>query len=182
MKTTPSTDRHQEFERLYHRTCQKAFNLAYRLVGNRSDAEDVSQDAYTRAWRNWDRYDRTRPFENWLYRIVTNLSYDCLRRKKLERSLSLEEMAHRDSDGEPISLDVPDPGSNPLNSVLAEELEERVEHALEALAPNCRDAIVLAFLEDMPYETIAARMQTPVGTVRSRIFRGRKMLRQRLAV
>ena len=69
-----------EFEQLFHRSYTRAYNAAYRLMGNASDAEDLTQEAFVRVWAAFDRYDRTRPFEGWLFRILSNLAIDRWRR------------------------------------------------------------------------------------------------------
>src|SRR5579871_1478351 len=83
------TDAQREFEALYRRSSGRAYNLAYRLLGNAAEAEDVTQDAFVRAWRHFAQYDRARPFESWLFRIVTNLVVDRRRRQKRVRIYSL---------------------------------------------------------------------------------------------
>src|SRR5438034_958087 len=72
----------KEFDLLYRRSKQKAFNLAFRMLRNRTDAEDVTQEAFVKAWRHIEKFDRSRPFDSWLYRIVSNLALDLIRRKK----------------------------------------------------------------------------------------------------
>src|SRR4051794_37434174 len=107
------TDSQREFEALYVRSNRRAYNLAYRLLGNATEAEDITQDAYVRAWRHFGQYDRTRPFEGWLFRIVTNLVVDRRRRQKRVPMYSLDTPLETDSDGAPLTLEIADSSSDP---------------------------------------------------------------------
>lgn len=174
------TDTQREFEALYQRSNRRAYNLAYRLLGNASDAEDVTQDAYVRAWRHFGQYDRGRPFEGWLFRIVTNLVVDRRRREKRVPIYSLDAPIGTDADGTPITLDLPDPKSSPETQFFQDSLSEPIQNALDSLPHDYRLALVLADVEDRSYDEIAAVMSCPIGTVRSRIHRARLMMRRKL--
>src|ERR1700704_4981168 len=80
----------EEFEQLFRRSYHRAYNAAYRMMGNTSDAEDLTQEAFVRVWASFDRYDRTRPFEGWLFRILSNLAIDRWRRQAGAAVCSLE--------------------------------------------------------------------------------------------
>src|SRR5690349_10578350 len=91
MTTTQTTLSSQpEFEQLFKRSRQRAYNLAYRLTGSAVDAEDVTQDAYVRAWQHFDRFDASRSFEKWLFRIIANRVIDLKRRQKRVPMVSLD--------------------------------------------------------------------------------------------
>ena len=94
----PSLSTQQEFERLFQRSRRRAYNLAYRLTGNAADAEDVTQDAYVRAWHNFETYDANRSFEGWLFRIITNRVIDMRRRQKRVPMYSLDTPIQGDED------------------------------------------------------------------------------------
>src|SRR5437660_1752469 len=88
-----------EFEKLVERTQRQAYNMAYRMTGNRDDAEDLTQEAYLRAYRSFEKYNRALPFENWFFRILSNLFVDRLRRKPKQTPLSLSQsIANADGD------------------------------------------------------------------------------------
>jgi RNA polymerase sigma-70 factor (ECF subfamily) len=174
------TESQREFEALYVRSNRRAYNLAYRLLGNATEAEDVTQDAYVRAWRHFGQYDRTRPFEGWLFRIVTNLVVDRHRRQKRVPMYSLDAPLETDSDGAPLTLDIPDSSSDPSALLLRDLFSEPLQKALDQLPPDYRSAVLLADVEDRSYEEIAHIMRCPIGTVRSRIHRARHMLRRTL--
>lgn len=172
--------RQQEFEALYHKNRQRAYNLAYRLLGNRAEAEDVTQDAFVRAWHSFSQYDRARPFESWLMRIVTNLVIDRRRRQKRVNICSLDAPAASGMDGSSILLELPDSSREPECLLMADTYEESLQHALSLLPPRYREPVLLADVEELSYEEIAALLNCPVGTVRSRIHRARLMLRDTL--
>ncbi len=169
-----------EFEQLYRRSKRRAYNLAYRLTGNSADAEDVTQDAYVRAWHNFDTYDANRSFEGWLFRIITNRVIDLRRRQKRVPIYSLDSPIQGDDDGQPLAHEFAAPNSNPEQIVVGPVMEERLQEALASLPMDYRKAIVLCDVEQRSYQEIADQMHCAIGTVRSRIHRARVMLRKRL--
>src|SRR6266550_8866199 len=97
-----------EFETLIARTQRQAYNIAYRMTGNRDDAEDLTQEAYLRAYRSFDKYDRALPFENWFFRILSNLFVDRLRRRPKQTPLSLSQSLANSEGADDFTLEVPD--------------------------------------------------------------------------
>lgn len=186
----------QEFEQLFQRTYHRAYNAAYRMMGNASDAEDLTQEAFVRVWASFDRYDRTRPVEGWLFRILSNLAIDRYRRHADAPVCSLEaegtgnrpngsRRAYTGSrDGQHASLMAcladDRPSSMPEQSYLRSETGLKVRKALSALPGDYRKAVVLADVQGYSYEEIAKHVGCPVGTIRSRLHRGRQLLRQHL--
>jgi RNA polymerase sigma-70 factor (ECF subfamily) len=172
---------HREFDELVRRYYRQAYNLAYRLTGNAADAEDLVQDAFLRAYRFFDRYDRSMPFMNWFSRILTNLYIDEYRRRGRLKTVSLDEPLQTEEGEEgPATLDLPDPGPSPLEIAMDQEYVDAVHEGLQRLAPEFRTAVILADIQGHSYEEIAEIMGTSIGTVRSRIHRGRKQLRDYL--
>jgi RNA polymerase sigma-70 factor (ECF subfamily) len=148
----------------------RVYRLAYRLTGNRHDAEDLTQDVFVRVFRSLADYTPG-TFEGWLHRITTNLFLDRVRRAQRIRFDALPE----DHDRLPGRERTPD-------QVYEEtHLTDDVQAALDALAPDFRAAVVLCDMEGLSYEEIAATLGVKLGTVRSRIHRGRAQLRDALA-
>ena len=170
----------QDFERLFQRSQRRAYNLAYRLTGNAADAEDVTQDAYVRAWHNFDSYDATRSFEGWLFRIITNRVIDMRRRQKRVPMYSLDSPVQGDDDGHPLAHEFAAPDSDPEQLVVGPVMEERLQRALADLPTDYRKAILLCDVDQRSYQEIADLMHCAIGTVRSRIHRARVMLRKHL--
>jgi RNA polymerase sigma-70 factor, ECF subfamily len=172
----------REFDGLVRRYHRQAYNIAYRLTGNHADAEDLTQEAFVRAFRFFDNYRRDLPFENWLYRIISNLFVDDLRRKPKARIHSLDAPVGGDSNSESQAFfEIPDSRENPERVVLHEELDEQIQKALASLPADFRMTVILADIEGMSYEEISETMRCSLGTVRSRLHRGRKLLRHKLA-
>jgi len=148
----------------------KIYNVAYRLTGDADDAADLAQDVFVRVYRNLDRYEPG-TFDGWLYRITKNLFLDSLRRRKRFRMEPLPEEEWRT----PASTE---PG--PADVLERRTLEARLERGLAALPEDFRLAVVLCDVQGLTYDEIAATTGWPLGTVRSRIHRGRKQLREAL--
>lgn len=164
------------FEELLDRSNKQAFNLALRLTGNHTEAQDLVQETYIRAYRFFHRYDTSLPFTNWLYRIMSNAHIDTVRRRGRLKTTSLDQPSSTGA----TPMDVPDVHSSPDKTMLEDMMGEHVQSALMTMTPDFRTAVLLADVEGMAYEEIAEVMKTSVGTVRSRIHRGRKQLRSTL--
>jgi RNA polymerase sigma factor (sigma-70 family) len=149
----------------------RVYRLAYRLTGNRADAEDLTQEVFVRVFRSLDSFTPG-TFEGWLHRITTNLFLDQARRKQRIRFDALS-----DERAERITSATPEPHS----AVADQTFDDDVERALGALPPDFRAAVVLCDVEGLSYEEIATILDAKLGTVRSRIHRGRSMLRAALA-
>lgn len=167
------TDRAVLFETLIRDTHKQAYGLAYRLTGNAAEAEDLVQESFLRAFRFFHRYDDSLPFTSWLYRIMSNAHIDMMRRKGKLRTTSLEAGG---SEGN-LTWDLPDHEAAPDRILMENALDDNVQNALMAMTPEFRTAVLLADVEGMAYEEVAEIMGTSVGTVRSRIHRGRKQIR-----
>ncbi|SNQ49223.1 SigE sigma factor [Frankia canadensis] len=148
----------------------RVYRLAYRLTGNAHDAEDLTQDVFVRVFRSLADYTPG-TFEGWLHRITTNLFLDRMRRQQKIRFDALpedtERLAGREASPEAVYAEA--------------HLDADVEAALAALPPDFRAAVVLCDIEQLSYEEIAQTLGVKLGTVRSRISRGRAMLRAALA-
>ena len=155
------------FDEVVARYGDKIFTISLRLTGNRDDAADLSQDVFERVYRNLDRYEPG-TFDGWLYRITRNLFLDRVRRggKVRLEPLSTEEWQAPASD---------DPG--PADVVERATLEADLSDGLATLSPEFRVAVVLCDIEGLTYDEIAHATGWPLGTVRSRIHRGRKTMR-----
>jgi RNA polymerase sigma-70 factor, ECF subfamily len=148
----------------------RVYRLAYRLTGNRYDAEDLTQEVFIRVFRSLSTF-RPGTFEGWLHRITTNLFLDQARRRQRIRFDALPDDV---GDKLPGLLPAPDSG-------LSEDMfDPDIEQALASLSPEFRAAVVLCDVEGLSYEEIADVLGVKIGTVRSRIHRGRSMLRRAL--
>src|SRR5438105_11884382 len=113
-----------EFDSLVHRCHRQAYNIAYRLTGTHADAEDLTQEAFIRAYRFFDRYNRSMPFENWLYRIISNVFIDELRKRPKAKAQSLDQPLASGSADSDVRLEIADSTSDPEAMMLQVELDE----------------------------------------------------------
>lgn len=148
----------------------RVYRLAYRLTGNQYDAEDLTQDVFVRVFRSLSSYTPG-TFEGWLHRITTNLFLDRVRRAQRIRFDGLPDDA-------PERLAGHEP--TPAQAYDDTHMDDDVQAALDALSPEFRAAVVLCDVEGLSYEEISATLGVKLGTVRSRIHRGRSQLRDSL--
>jgi RNA polymerase sigma-70 factor (ECF subfamily) len=149
----------------------RVYRLAYRLTGNQHDAEDLTQEVFVRVFRSLSSYTPG-TFEGWLHRITTNLFLDGARRRQRIRFEGL---------GDDVAQRLPGTDLTPAQAWDERHLDGDIQEALRALPPDYRAAVVLCDIEGFSYEEIAATMGVKLGTVRSRIHRGRAQLRAALA-
>jgi RNA polymerase sigma-70 factor (ECF subfamily) len=177
----PRYQRHeiQAYEALLERYGRRIYQLAYRMAGNDADAKDLTQEACIRVYRALRRIDPTANLESWLYRIVTNLYIDMLRRRPKVRIESLDAPLVT-AKGDEVTREVADPVADPEETVLSAQLDADIQRALLALSSELRMVVVLSDVEGHSYEEISEMLRIPVGTVKSRLHRARRMLQERL--
>lgn len=159
------------WEEIVEQHSARVYRLAYRLTGNVHDAEDLTHDVFIRVFRSLHSY-RPGTFEGWLHRITTNVFLDRMRRKQRIRFDALsDESAAR----------LPSRTAGPEQAYADSHFDDDIQRALDALPPDFRAAVVLCDIEGLSYEEIAATLGIKLGTVRSRIHRGRAQLREALA-
>ncbi|WP_228835165.1 RNA polymerase sigma factor SigE [Nocardia abscessus] len=158
------------WDELVREHADRVYRLAYRLSGDAQDAEDLTQETFIRVFRSLSNY-QPGTFEGWLHRITTNLFLDMVRRRNRIRMEALPEDYDR----------VPAEGPGPEQAYHDARLDPDLQTALDSLAPEFRAAVVLCDIEGLSYEEIGATLGVKLGTVRSRIHRGRQALRDYLA-
>lgn len=150
-------------------THQRAvFNVAYRMLGNLRDAEDITQDAFIRAYQHFDSFDTDRPLAPWLKRIATNLSLNRIIANKPEPSLD-------DSLPPP-----PDPHLGPEAQIVKRQQDARIRTEILSLPPRYRAVIELRHFQDLSYNEIAQTLDRPLSDVKSDLFRARKLLAENM--
>ena len=167
------------YDAIVQRYARHVYNIAYRMAGNEADARDLSQEAFLRVYRALRRVEPDAPLESWLYRIVSNLHIDLLRKRPRQRVESLD--ATVDTPRGEILRELPDPTSNPEAIIEREQLDGTIQRALGTLSEDLRMVVVLSDIEGYSYEEIAMFLHVPLGTVKSRLHRARQMLQLRLA-
>jgi RNA polymerase sigma-70 factor, ECF subfamily len=151
---------------------RQTYNYAYRLTGNEPDARDLTQEAYIRVFRAWESFREGTSFLSWIYRIVTNLYRDELRRRKGIFTQPLPE------DNRAQERPVDDEAHDPIAAIHERQLSATMERSLASLTPEQRAVIVLADVEEYSYQDIADIIGCSIGTVRSRLHRARAQLRK----
>lgn len=169
-----------EFEALLVSFVEPAYRLALRLTNDPQDAEDLVQDAALRAYRFRASFTPGTSFKAWFYRILVNNFYTTVKKKRPSTSLDGLSDAHELFLYNQASGAVLTRGVDPVASTVSQMATEDVAAALEALPHEFRAVCTLYFMEDLSYQEIAEILAIPVGTVRSRIHRGRRMLQKRL--
>ncbi|MET3574428.1 RNA polymerase sigma factor SigW [Bhargavaea ullalensis] len=165
------------FEEIVSLYQNRLYQVCYRMLGNRHEAEDITQEAFIRAYINLHTFDQKRKFSTWLYRIATNLCIDRIRKKKPDAFLDApvpgtEGLDHYSS----IAHDSP----LPEEEVERMELQDRVQYEIGRLPDKYRSAIVLRYIEELPLQEISEILELPLGTVKTRIHRGREALRKQM--
>lgn len=151
---------------------RSVYNLALRMLGDPSAAEDVAQECFISAWRNIARF-RGGNFGAWLLRIATNACYDAIRRRQRHPASSLEAATGEDE----APLELPDPAELPESQAIRRELARAIIEGLQHVQVDQRIAVVLIDIQGYAYEEAAEVLNVPIGTVKSRLSRGRAQLR-----
>lgn len=167
------------YEILLQRFQQPIYNLVYRLLSDPSDAPDVVQEVFLKVFRNMEHFRAQSTLKTWIYRIAIHEAYN--QRRWFSRHKQKEIGIEEDVEGSRPWLDsISDPAQDPYELVLNEERHYLIESALREINSDFRAAVVLRDLEELSYEEIAEVMQVSLGTVKSRILRGRDALRRAL--
>ncbi|MBW3562255.1 MAG: sigma-70 family RNA polymerase sigma factor [Actinobacteria bacterium] len=166
----PDKDPVPTWDEVAHTYGRKIYSIAYRLTGDPDEAKDLTQDVFVRVYRNLDKYEPG-TFEGWLYRVTKNLFLDKVRKRKRAIIEPLPDEEWKQT---------PEPAPGPQDRLEQGLLRGDIEVALRSLPPDFRTAVVLCDVQGLSYEEISEATGWPLGTVRSRIHRGRKQLRDRL--
>lgn len=167
------------FDLLVLRYQHKVFNLAYRLLGNYEEAKDMAQEAFVRAFQSLKSFRQESSFYTWLYRIVTNLCKNKMRSwSRSLKPISIDNPIEKEESE--VSRTLVDPNLTPAQVLERKNLEQEVQKAIAGLPSKYRLVVVFRDMEELPYEKIANIIGCSVGTVKSRLHRGRMLLRERL--
>jgi len=155
----------------------KVFQIAFRMLGNRHEAEDIAQEAFLRAYVNIHTYDINKKFSTWLYRIATNLTIDRIRKKKPDFHLDAEVAG---AEGLTLYSKIASKEALPEEQIESLELQETIQEVILKLPEKYRSVIVLKYIEELSLKEISEILDLPIGTVKTRIHRGREALRLQL--
>ncbi|SHS44849.1 RNA polymerase sigma factor SigE [Mycobacteroides abscessus subsp. abscessus] len=155
----------------------KVFQLCFRILGNRHEAEDMAQEAFIRAYVNISSFNIDLKFSTWLYRIATNLCIDRIRKKKPDYYLDAEVSG---TDGLTMYSQIASDTILPEDEIESLELQETIQREITKLPEKYRSVIVLKYIEELSLNEISEILDIPLGTVKTRIHRGREALRHQL--
>lgn len=166
-------DAWSELVRRYHR---KVWNIAYHFVGRSEEADELTQEIFVRVYEGLESFEPGGNLPGWLLRVARNFCVDNYRRRKLERSLTSKE----EPDG--VTAATPSRAPDPYDVLEQKDLAQWLRAALDRIAPELRQAVILRDLQEMSYDEMATAMEVPLGTVKSRINRGRLELARLLTL
>lgn len=165
------------YGQLLARYRRQVLALVWRMVSDREEAQDLAQEAFIRAFRSLHTFDQTRSFPAWLYRITSNLCVDHYRKRRLD-TVSLVQSGG--ADGEERTIDLKSGGAGPDEEYADREGAERLDQLIRTLPAPYRIVVLLRHQSDMAYEEIATALQLPLGTIKARLHRAHKMLKEKL--
>ncbi|MFD9628529.1 RNA polymerase sigma factor SigW [Peribacillus muralis] len=168
---------HNAFGEIVEIYKDKVFQICFRILGNRQEAEDLAQEAFVRAFVNIRSFNIDMKFSTWLYRIATNLCIDRLRKKKPDYYLDAEVAG---TDGLNMYSQLASNMAKPEVEAESLELQETIQAEIMKLPEKYRSVIVLKYIEELSLKEISEILDLPVGTVKTRIHRGREALRKQL--
>lgn len=177
-RRAPET-RRQQFEELLQPILRPLYHTALSYLRDPQDAEDVVQDSIVRAYRAFDEFEPGTNFKAWVFRILTNLCINHHRRRENGPGHVAYEDAEREAEATASARQ--SATVLPVAALLEQVLDEEVERAVAGLPPEFRTVVILSDVQDFSYQEIASVLGVPIGTVRSRLFRGRRLLREQLA-
>ncbi|KWW13054.1 RNA polymerase subunit sigma [Peribacillus simplex] len=168
---------HNAFGEIVELYKDKVFQICFRMLGNRQEAEDLAQEAFVRAFVNIRSFNIDMKFSTWLYRIATNLCIDRLRKKKPDYYLDAEVAG---TEGLNMYSQLASNMAKPEEEAESLELQETIQEEIMKLPEKYRSVIVLKYIEELSLKEISEILDLPVGTVKTRIHRGREALRKQL--
>lgn len=168
------------FATLIEAHSDRIYSYLARMLNDREEALDLAQETFVRAWESMGRFRGGAAFSTWLYRIATNLAIDSLRRKGRRGHEEALDAPLETDDGD-TERQLADPATSPDQEVVLRELRREVRRAVAEMAPGLRTVLVMYDFQQMTYEEIAEALRVPLGTVKSRLFNARRVLRRKLA-
>jgi len=165
------------YERLMKKYYGYTRNLIFKMTSNKEDIEDLTQEAFIKAFNSLEKFDSQFAFSTWLYKIATNNCIDYIRKRKLNTYSIDKEFGTEDND---MKFEIPDSDYLPDRNIQEKEKKKILDEAIAKLPQRYKTVILLRHKEDMEYDEIAKKLRLPIGTVKAHIFRGRELLNKYL--
>jgi RNA polymerase sigma-70 factor (ECF subfamily) len=164
----------QAFAELMKRYKKPVYHMILKMVRNVDDAEDLTIEAFAKAFKNLSRFKKDYTFSTWLFRIATNNAIDFIRKKKLE-TMSLDS-SYKDDSGEAVKIDVEDNELNPMEETIKSQKIELIRIFVDKLPPKYQRLVKLRYFDELSYEEIARELEAPLGTVKAQLHRARELM------
>jgi len=164
----------QAYASLLDRYRKPVYHMILKMVRNVDDAEDLTIEAFAKAFKNLHRFKKDFTFSTWLFRIATNNSIDFIRKKKLDTT-SLD-TSFTDDNGEAVTIDVEDKGLNPQEVAIKSQKVELIQLFVTRLPAKYQRLVRLRYFDELSYEEIAGELEAPLGTVKAQLHRARELL------
>lgn len=162
------------FALLMERYKRPVYHMILKMVRNVDDAEDLTIEAFAKAFKNLHRFKKDFTFSTWLFRIATNNAIDFIRKKKLE-TMSLD-TSFKDDNGEAVQIDVEDSNPNPQEEAIKSQKIELIQMFVTKLPAKYQKLVRLRYFKELSYEEIATELDAPLGTVKAQLHRARELM------
>lgn len=163
------------YAELLQRYRESVYFTMLRMCNNKDDADDLTIEAFGRAFKRLDQYTPTYAFSTWLFKIASNNAIDFLRNKKKNTALSLDTKMEND-EGQEFSKNIKSQTLDPEEHIIKKQRVEMLRDVVERLKPHYKELVKMRYFDEMSYEEIAVKMELPVGTVKAQLFRARDLL------
>jgi RNA polymerase sigma-70 factor (ECF subfamily) len=162
------------YAELMKRYKKPVYHMILKMVRNVDDAEDLTIEAFAKAFKNLDRFKKDYTFSTWLFRIATNNAIDFIRKKRIE-TFSLN-TSYKDDSGDDVTVDVEDNDPNPMEEAIKAQRNELVRLFVTRLPPKYQRLVRLRYFEEKSYDEIAKELNSPLGTVKAQLHRARELM------
>lgn len=164
----------QAYATLMKRYKKAVYFMILKMIRDADDAEDLTMEAFAKAFKNLERFKKDYTFSTWLFRIATNNTIDYIRKKKL-KTMSLNNTLSDDS-GNAVNIDIEDDDNNPQDQYIRSQRIDMVRIFVDKLPPKYRKLVQLRYFDELSYEEIAKELDKPLGTVKAQLHRSRELL------
>ncbi len=166
------------FEKLLSKYRKSVYYMLLKMVNNADDAEDLTQEAFAKAFNSLAKFNAKYAFSTWLFRIATNNCIDFIRKKRIQ-TVSID-TPYENDEGDNMSFDIQDPKMGPDDLMLKQQRKEYLTKAVENLPAKYRRLVELRYFKELSYDEVAQELELPLGTVKAQLFRARELLSQEL--
>ncbi len=170
----------EAFDLLVEKYYKKIYNLAYRFVGDREEANDLAQEIFTAAYKNLKKFRGDAKFSTWLFQIASNRGKNKFKYLKRRGHFANRWQSEEDEERDPLRSGIPDHSTNPETLLADKQIQRIVQKAIDDLDPDHKEIVVLRDIEGFSYEEIARILNLPEGTTKSRLHRARMVVKEKL--